>query len=63
MLRDDDGLRINRFHTVTEGFPEFVIEFGAVSQVRCHVQAPAVDAVGRRKPFFGDFIDLFAQFG
>ena len=63
MLRNDQRIGIDGFDTVTEGLPEFMVEFSAVPQVRRNIQAPAVDAIRRRKPFFGDFIHFFTQVG
>ena len=63
MLRHDQRVGIDGFDTGTEVLPEFVVEVSAVAQVCGNVQTPAVDAIGRRKPFFGDFIHFFTQVG
>ena len=61
MLRDDQRVRIDGLDPGAEALPELVVILRTVSQVRSYIQTPAVNAIWRRKSFFGDFIDLLAQ--
>ena len=54
VFRDDDRLRVGLLDGLAEALPEAVVEFFGIAQVRGHVQAPAVRAVGRGDPFFRD---------
>ena len=62
MLRYDHSVRVRRLHLMTECFPEPVVELGTVSQIRSHVQSPAVRVIWRGDPFPGHREDIGTEF-
>ena len=62
VFRKDQRFRIRLFHCPAEIFPELMVEFIGVSQVRSHIQTPAVYGIRRRHPFFPHFQYMIVQF-
>ena len=50
MLRQNQRIGIRGFYHIAEVSPELVVELGAMSQIRRHVQTPSVGVVGRGYP-------------
>ena len=61
MLREDHGVRIGLLDVSAEILPEFVVELFRKSQIRSHVQPPAVHVIGRGHPFAADAHDIIIK--
>ena len=61
MLRQNERVRICLAHRVAEFFPETMVIFRRMSQIRRHVQPPAVRAKRRGNPFFSYFQNIIIK--